>query len=226
MNLENKVVIITGASSGIGESLAKRLAEEGARLILCSRSLCDIQPIAKRLNAVAVACDVTMESQVLKLAKMAIKSFGRIDIWINNAGITIPPSLVEKTDMKLAHRVMEVNFFGTVYGCRAAIRQMKKQKSGIIINMVSAQVPDGRPKKFAYSASKFAVESLSKILRLELASSNIKIISVYPSGTQTNLFGKFKPDNYQNYMLPKFVADQIVKNLMIDNLREELRIRS
>ena len=135
MDLKNKIVVITGASSGLGRELARVFSKEGSKLVLGSRTQEELEVVAKEVGAISVVVDVKNEDQVKTLAKTALDKFGRIDVWVNNAGIRIPLATLEEMDMKRAHEMMEVNLFGTMYGAKAALGQMRKQKSGTIVNL-------------------------------------------------------------------------------------------
>lgn len=225
MELEGKVVVITGASKGLGKSLAEGFAREGTKLILSSRSAKDIRALADRLGGASYTADVTDERQVMNLAKFAVEKFGRIDVWINNAGIWIPPTPVEELDSKAIHQMVEVNLFGTIYGSKAVLIQMKKQNSGVIVNILSTSALEGRAGSSAYCASKYAAVGFTKSLRVEAKPNNIFVLAAYPGGMQTNLFDAKKPQDYESFMSPDSVAEKIVENLKQDLPEEELIIR-
>lgn len=225
MNLKNKVIVITGASRGLGKAMGLGFARNGAKLVLSSRSKKDIQQFAKSINAIPVIADVTNEKQVIELANTAIKKFGKIDIWINNAGVWVPHAPVKKLDTKRVHEMVEVNLFGTIYGSKAAIIRMLKQRHGVIINILSTSALKGRAGSSGYVASKYGATGFTNSLRLEIKSKNIYIISVYPGGMRTNLFNERKPKDYNKYMNPNFVAQKIINNLKRKIPREELIIK-
>ena len=221
--MQDKVVVITGASRGLGKSLANVLASKGAKLVISGRNKKDLEGVAKgiaskitkKTEALAVVADITKENEVIHIADIAVEKFGRIDVWINNAGVWLPKMPIEKIDMKKAHELLEVNLFGTIYGARAAITAMKKRGDrigdGMIVNIISTSALQGRPNQSIYSASKHAAKGFTDSVREELA--GITVIGVYPGGIKTNLFDVAKPADFDNFMDPDMVAAQIVENM-------------
>ena len=224
MNLKDKVVVITGGSRGLGRSMAELFIKEGATVVVSSKDKILLDTTAKEIKAYAIKADVTKEKDIQKLVDKTIKKFGRIDIWINNAGIVLPHQEIEKIDSKLAHNVFEVNFFGTFYGSREAMKIMKKQKQGTILNIGSMSSLVGRPLSSIYASSKWAVRGFTESLRLALEPENISVIIVHPGGFKTTIFGDFKPVGYDNWMEPSYVAEKIVSNLKSENPKQELVI--
>ena len=133
MNLGEKVVVITGASKGLGAELTKLLTKEGAQLVIGARSEKELKQTAEATGATSIKTNVTNERDVEALADLAVKKFGKIDIWINNAGVRIPHKDIEENDMTRVKEMFEINVFGSMHGARAALKQMKKQRSGTII---------------------------------------------------------------------------------------------
>jgi len=224
MNLKDKVVVITGGSRGLGRSMAELFIKEGATVVVSSKDKILLDTTAKEIKTYAIYADVTKERDIQKLVDKTIKKFGRIDIWINNAGIVLPHQEIEKIDSKLAHNVFEVNFFGTFYGSREAMKIMKKQKQGTILNIGSMSSLVGRPLSSIYASSKWAVRGFTESLRLALEPENISVIIVHPGGFKTTIFGDFKPVGYDNWMEPSYVAEKIVSNLKSENPKQELVI--
>lgn len=225
MTIKDKVIVITGASSGLGKSLAEALALKKARLVLSSHKSDELNATAAVARALPVVADVRNDEQVKNLAAQTVMEFDRIDVWVNNAGIWTPHSPVLEQDIERLHEMMEVNFFGLVYGSRAALAQMRKQGGGTIVQVISIRALDPRPDESGYVASKFAADGFTKCLRLETKNENISVLAVYPAGMQTNLFAEKVPDNYADYMKPETVAALIVENLEKDAPEEELVIR-
>ena len=213
MNLKNKVVVITGASKGLGKALASAFLSKQAKVIISARAGKELRTVAQELGIPSCPADVTRESDLIKLAAFATKKLGRLDIWVNNAGITLPHANIEDVDVKRAHEVMEVNFFGTFYGSRVALKIMKKQKFGTIVNIVSRGSLTGRPHSALYSSTKWAARGLTESLRLALAPYGISVIAIHPGGIKTDLFKNFKPAGYGTWMEPSYVAEKIIKNL-------------
>ena len=225
MNLKNKVVVITGSTGGLGKALAEEFIKEQAKVVINGHSVKKLREVSEEIGAVFCAGDVTKETDMQKLANFVVRKFGKIDIWINNAGANMPHSTIEKIDAKLAHKVMEVNFFGTFYGSRSAMKHMKKQKYGTIVNIISIRSLVPSPISVAYSSSKWAVRGLTEALRMILKPDHISVLAVHPTGMKTNLFGKVKPTGYKNYMEPSFAARKIIQNLKLQKPREEIILK-
>lgn len=213
MKLKNKIVVITGASKGLGKSLAKGCIREGARVIISARNRKELATTARTIGAISFPADVTREQQMVALARFAQRRFGVIDLWINNAGTTIPHSTIGEIDPKAAHRVMEVNFFGTFNGLRAVIPIMERRRSGTIVNIISMSALVGRPRSLVYSASKWAARGLTDGIRMALKNSKITVIAVHPGGMKTTIFGKHPPKGYEHWMETSSVANIILNNI-------------
>lgn len=224
MKIAGNGVVITGASKGLGKALAQAFINEGARVVISARSKKELVAVGKQIGAVPCVADVTKERDMQRLAQFAVKKFGRIDIWVNNAGAWLPRSDIEAIDAKSAHQLMEVNFFGTFYGSRAALKVMKKQKRGLIMNIVSSSSLVGRPLSAAYAASKWAARGFTESLRMALEPYRIPVIAVHPHGIKTTIFGKFKPVGYDTWMEPSYAAGKIIKNLKREKPKLEIVI--
>ncbi|HEY6561615.1 MAG TPA: SDR family oxidoreductase [Polyangiaceae bacterium] len=171
--MHSKVVVITGASSGLGREAALQFARAGAALVLAARRLDALADTARlcREAGASVAyqeTDVTSEAQVRALAERAMSEHGRIDVWVNNAGVTLF-SLLEDQSFAEHRRVIETNLFGSMHGARAVIPIFKRQKEGVLINVGSVLSKIGQPFVPSYVISKFALRGLSETLRSELA---------------------------------------------------------
>lgn len=187
--IKNKVVVITGASSGLGEAAARLLAREGARLMLGARRLDRLHALAKEigLNEKAVQkTDVTDRAQVKALVDGAVALYGRIDVMINNAGL-MPLSLLEKLKIEEWDRMIDTNIKGVLYGIAAALPHMIAQKSGHIINVASVAGHKVRPGSTVYSATKHAVRVISEGLRQEVKPYNIRTTIISPGAVATEL---------------------------------------
>lgn len=224
MNLKDKIVVITGSSRGLGKSLATLLLKEQAKVVMNGRSKEELQNASKEIGAIECVGDVTKEKDMQKLANFAVKKFGKVDIWINNAGASMAHMPIEKIDLAEAHKVMEINFFGTFNGSRSIMKYMKSRKSGTIVNIISSRALVPSVLSAVYSSSKWAVRGFTELLRTDLKDDNISVIAVYPSGMKTNFFGKIKPADYQNYMEPSYVAKKIIQNLKQEKPKEEISI--
>ena len=190
-NIEGKVVVITGASSGLGESTARHLAQRGASVVLGARRLDRINALAAELTAsghpaLAVQTDVTDRAQVQRLVNAAIARFGRIDVMVNNAGL-MPHSPLERLKVDDWDRMIDVNLKGVLYGIAAALPPMQAQKSGHIINVSSVAGHKVRPGGAVYSATKHAVRALSEGLRQEVKPYNIRTTVISPGAVDTEL---------------------------------------
>lgn len=198
-SFEHNVVIITGASSGIGRELALQLADQGAYLVLAARSLDQLENIATDCRrrggkALAVKTDVGVESECKHLIDKAFGEFGRIDTLINNAGYSTGGRLDEQPDLKGFRNVMDVNFMGSVWCTYYALPYLKKNRGRIV--MVSSVL--GKVAIWGstvYAASKFAMAGFSDILRNELRSEGVSLTAIYPGYVVTNFAGNVvKPD--------------------------------
>ncbi|MDD4900747.1 MAG: SDR family oxidoreductase [Patescibacteria group bacterium] len=225
MKIKNKIVVITGGSQGLGKSLASQFAKQACRVIISSEDKKELKKTAKELSVDSFLADVTVYDNLSNLGKYVLEKYGTIDIWVNNAGIQIAPNLVEEVDIKKLHHLFEMNFFGYFYGCQIALRQIKKQGSGLIININSTAGLEGKPKLSAYSSSKFAIKGLTESIRKEIANPEIKIYSVYPGGIQTDIYKEKYPDDIKEYMQVDDVAEKVIKNLMADKPEQDLIIR-
>ncbi len=190
---ENKVVWITGASSGLGEALAKEFAKEKAKLILSARRENELQRVKKDCekfipseNILVLPLDVTELANINADVEKVIQKFGRIDIMMNNAGIT-QRSNVADTPIDVERKIMEVNYFSAVLMTKAVLPQMKKQKSGHIIVISSLMGKFGYYRRSTYSAAKHALHGYFEALRMEEKENNIRITIVCPGYIHTNV---------------------------------------
>ena len=217
MILQDKVIVITGASQGFGKALAKAFKQENAQVVISSHDKENLERTAQELSVEHFLADVTSFDNVKKLGEHVVEKYGKIDFWINNAGIQIAPSLVEDVDIKKLHNLFDVNFFGYFYGCQIALSQMKKQKSGVIININSTAGLDGKPEISAYASSKFAIKGLTESIRREVKDLDIKILGVFPGGMQTDIYKEKYPDDLKDYMEVDTVVEKVISNLKSDS---------
>ncbi len=223
MNLKDKVVVITGGSKGLGKTLARHLQAEGAKVVISGYKQDELEKTAIELGVDTILCDVREESQVQNLAKKVIEKFGHIDIWVNNAGVFYNFSNDDIfVDMEKAHDMMDTNFFGTLFGCRTALNNME---NGYIMNILSTAGLDASRAQNAkiYAATKWAVRGYTQAIRSQ--NDSIKIIEVYPGGTQTDLYKDNKPENYHEYMTSDYVAEKIINHVKQDEISDELIIK-
>jgi NADP-dependent 3-hydroxy acid dehydrogenase YdfG len=187
--IKDKVVVITGASSGLGEATARHLARQGAKLVLGARRLDRLQALAEELalgRDGAVQTDVTQYHQVRHLVDQAVRSHGRIDVILNNAGL-MPHSPLDRLKVEDWDRMIDVNLKGVLYGIAAALPHMKAQRSGHIINVSSVAGHKVRPGSAVYAATKTAVRMLSEGLRQEVKPYNIRTTVISPGAVESEL---------------------------------------
>lgn len=224
MHLTNKVVIITGGSKGFGKSLAEFFKKENCQVIISSDNIEDLKKVSQEISADFSLADVTKSEDLENLATYVISKYGMIDIWVNNAGIQIAPSLVEDVNIAKLKKLFDINFFGYFYGCQVALKIMKTQKSGTIINVDSTAGLDGKPLISAYCSSKFAIKGLTESIRKEVPE-DIKIYAIYPGGMQTEIYQEKYPEDIKEYMLVDDVAQKVIDNLKTDNPAQDLIIK-
>lgn len=191
MKLNNKVAIITGASKGIGKGIGIRYAHEGAAVIVASRSMDLLSAIADEINseggqALALKVDVRRSESIQGVVDKAVEKFGRLDIMVNNAGISMarPSEDLSPEDWT---RAVETDLFGVFYGCQSAGRQMIHQGGGCIINITSIYGLVAAPMRAAYCASKAAGNMLTKLLASEWAAKKIRVNAIAPGYIRTEL---------------------------------------
>ena len=225
-NLENRKILITGASSGIGKATAEALAPYNPRLILVARNSNGLSKLATDLKTryprisypTCISCDITKLDEVERMANTCKRLFGTVDVLINNAGYGVYGESVQTT-MEDFREVMNVNFFGAINCMYSVLPMMKKTGRGQIINIASVAALHGVPYLSAYGASKAALASVSQSLRAELFDTEIKVNVIYPGYTKTNFFknekkvGKaVRPSG--PYMPPEKVAKGIIKTIV------------
>lgn len=199
-NIEGKVVVITGASSGLGESAARHLSAQGAAVALGARRTDRINSLADEITgnggkAVALTTDVTDSDQVKKLVDKAVDEFGRVDVMINNAGL-MPFSPLERGKVEEWDQLIDVNIKGVLYGIAAALPHMKEQKSGHIINVSSVAGHVVVPGGVVYCATKHAVRAISEGLRKEVKPYNLRTTIISPGIVDSELPDSIKEQDY------------------------------
>ncbi len=190
-NISGKVVVITGASSGLGEAAARHLSVQGATVVLGARRVDRLKTLVSELTgqggkALALSTDVTQRDQVKALVDAAVQAYGRIDVMINNAGL-MPQSPLERLKIDDWDQMIDVNIKGVLYGIAAALPYMKQQKSGHFINVSSVAGHKVRAGGAVYSATKHAVRVISEGLRLEVKPYNIRTTVISPGAVDTEL---------------------------------------
>jgi NADP-dependent 3-hydroxy acid dehydrogenase YdfG len=188
--IRNKVIVITGASSGIGEATAIHLAEKGAKLVLGARGLQRLRKVAQRIeqlggNVAFKEADVRRRSDLSTIVDLALSQFGKLDVFINNAGIA-PISLLDDLRVDDWDDMIDVNLKGTLYGVAAALPIFRKQESGHFINIISTAGLKILPTMAVYAATKNAVRTLTEGLRQE-AGPKLRVTGISPGFVKTNL---------------------------------------
>jgi short-subunit dehydrogenase len=191
MDFKNKIVIVTGASSGIGKACAEEFAKRGAHLVLGARqyvTLCEITAdLEKRygIKAIAVQSDVSKEEDCKLLVQQAITTFGSVDILVNNAGLSMR-ALFDDLDLSVLKNLMDVNFWGTVYCTKYALPEILKSK-GSVVGVSSIAGYRGLPGRTGYSSSKFAMNGFMEALRTELLKTGVHVMVACPGFTTSNI---------------------------------------
>ncbi|HDP74821.1 MAG TPA: SDR family oxidoreductase [Bacteroidales bacterium] len=224
--LLGKVVVITGASSGIGKALAYEFSKYNTKLVIGARNVDALNAIASELSSVGVEVlpvktDVTSEGDCKNLVEQAIRKFGRIDILVNNAGVSMR-ALFKDVDLKVIRHLMDVNFWGTVYCTKYALSYLLESK-GSVVGVSSIAGFHGLPGRCGYSASKFAMHGFLETLRIENLKNGLHVMIAAPGFTSTNVrFSALtadgtpqgmSPRDEKNMMTPKEVAKIIVKGI-------------
>ncbi|HVR97978.1 MAG TPA: SDR family oxidoreductase [Thermoanaerobaculia bacterium] len=221
-NLSDQVLVITGASSGIGLVTAKMAAAEGARVVLAARNDADLLDAVEQIRAdggqaIHVVADVGEMEHVARIAEAAVRAFGRIDTWVNNAGVAMYGRLTE-VSLEDARRLFDTLFWGTVHGSRTAVEHLR-ENGGALINVASALSDRAIPLQGFYSAAKHAVKGFTDSLRMELEEEGapISVSLVKPSSIDTPLFDKAKtlmevePQPVPPVYAPEVVAEAILE---------------
>lgn len=239
---KSKVIVITGASSGIGEAIAKNQAKLGDKIVLGARREENLKKIqsdieANKGQAVYQVTDVTNIEQVKSLAQKALDTYGQIDVWINNAGL-MPQSLLADARVDDWNRMIDVNIKGTLYGIAAAQPIFHSQNSGHFINLGSVASLFSHAGGAVYSATKWAVKAISEGLREEEAQAqhNVRVTSLYPGAINTELVGSITDQTtragmeefYAQYGISSERIAQVVENVLAmpaDTALNEIVIR-
>ena len=231
--LRDSVVIITGASSGIGRATALAFARRGAWVVIAARRESALNEVATECQrsggrAVPVTADVSDEAAVKNIARQAIENFGRIDVWFNNAGVTLFGRF-EETPPDAFRRVIETNLFGYIYGARAALPYFREQGGGVLINNASYVATAGQPYTSAYVLTKFAIRGLAECLRMELrGAKNIHVCTILPASIDTSIFQQAA--NYTGRavkpMWPVYPAEQVAEAIVacVENPEREVMV--
>ncbi len=207
MEMNGKVVVVTGASMGIGEAIAKVFADEGASVVLISRDVSRAEAARQRVGhtdrTLALACDVCNRQEVDRALAATLQRFMRVDVWVNNAGVGIRDTVADM-QMSACRELFETNFFGTIACIQAVVPAMRITGGGDILNISSVAGHIPVPLMAIYSASKFAMNALGKGARVELKRDNINVLTVCPGYVKTG-FGAHVVADRQGNVRPQSV---------------------
>jgi len=224
--MKDKIVIITGATSGIGKGCAEVFGREGAKIVFTGRNKARMDEVKSSLNALGVEhtgyiMDVSDESENKRLIDETIKKYGRLDVLINNAGISMR-ALFDESDLDVFKKVMDINFYGTVYATKYALPHILKTK-GSIVGVSSINGHRGTPARTAYTASKYAMEGFFEALRTEVMKKGVHILVVSPGFTGSNIRNAAlnkdgqeqgeSPREEDKMMTPETVAKKILSGI-------------
>ena len=219
MNFENKVVVITGASSGIGEAAAEQFAKKGANLVLVARRKEKLEQVEKSLSKYSVkilicVCDVSDKDQVKQMAEKTIETFSKIDILVNNAGFVIYGK-VKELSVEDIESQMKTNYFGTIYCTKSFLPHFLKQNYGHIVNVASVGASFGVPGIVSYCATKYAMLGFSEGLKHELHNTGVGVTVVSPIMVRTSLFDHPSFKNFTKHATGISLSSETVANAII-----------
>jgi short-subunit dehydrogenase len=232
MNFKGKVVIITGASSGIGKACAIEFAKRGANIVLAARQYIKLCEISQEINdkyqvkTLAVRVDVSLEDDCKELISQTMSTMGRIDILINNAGISMR-ALFKDLDIEVLKQVMDINFWGTVYCTKYALPEILNHE-GSIVGVSSIAGFKGLPGRTGYSASKFAMNGFLEALRVENLKNNLHVMLACPGFTASNirnvaLNSEAKPQGESSMQEEKMMSAAAVAIIIVDGIAQKKR---
>lgn len=189
-NMKDKVVIITGGSSGIGKALAEEFGKHGSKILITGRNKDELDRVVeelrgKKVMVQGIQADVSKEADNQRMAEEALRHFGTIDILINNAGISMR-ALFEEVDLAVVRQVMDINFYGVLYATKYCLPEILKNK-GSVIGISSIAGYRGLPGRTGYSASKFALNGFLEVLRTEMLHRDVHVMTACPGFTASNI---------------------------------------
>jgi NAD(P)-dependent dehydrogenase (short-subunit alcohol dehydrogenase family) len=216
-DFDDQVAVITGGAQGIGYAVAKRMIENGAKVVIWDFDTDLAQASASELGSTALHCDVSNWDSVKAAAQQTEKQLGRIDVLVNSAGVAGANAVVEEYPIEEWNKIMSVNLNGTFHTNRAVIAGMKQRGYGRIVNIASIAGKEGNPNASAYSASKAGVIALTKSLGKEAADFNIGVNCVTPAAARTAIFDQMSEEHI-NYMLSKIPRNRFVDVAEVANM--------
>jgi short-subunit dehydrogenase len=226
VELAGKVAVVTGASMGIGEAIAKVFAENGARVVLLSRDANRAEAARHRVGhtdrTLALSCDVRNREEIDRVLSLTLHHFDRIDVWVNNAGHGLVDS-VAGMEMAACRELFDTNLFGAIAAMQAVLPVMKQQGTGTIINISSVAGHIPLPYNAAYSATKFAMNAIGNGARVELRKRNVNVLTVCPGYVATNFGANAVKGSDQQRVRPKTVRGITAERVAQATLRGYLR---
>ena len=224
MRNKGKIVLITGASSGLGKELSEMLGKEGYTVWMCARNIRKLENVMKELQKEGILChstkaDISNMEDVTRLYDEIMREYGKLDILVNNAGIGLF-GLLEEINYLDIFKTININVIGTIYMTKKAVNIMKKQKYGTIVNIISTAGKIPRAYETVYVASKWAQRGFFESLKLELKGSGIRVINIYPGGMRTSFWNNYiwYVKDVSKFMDPKDVAAFILKVIEEENI--------
>ena len=211
----DRVAIITGSGSGIGKATALALAQEGMKIVLCGRTVSKLEETAKLVEeaggkALIVSGDLRDESYIIRIVDETMEAFGRIDVLINNAGVSLAKPVVDCTAEEF-DQIMDTNMKAPFLLCKYSIPHMRKSDCGTIINIASVVGHKGYVNQSLYGASKHAITGFTKVLAKEVQEDGIRVHLLSPGGVYTELVANVRPDLDPTYLIkPVDIADIIL----------------
>ena len=227
--MKNKIIWVTGASTGIGKAIVEKFSTEGCTVVITARSKSRLDDIVKEIRltgreAMAYVCDVSSERSVIHTAKKIQEKYGTIDVLINNAGSTVFKSFLD-TETKDYDNVIDTNLKGPFLCMKAVLPQMIRKKTGSIINILSVAANTTFENSSVYSASKAGMQAMASCIRKEVRKHNIKICNIYPGAVETDMWDIKARQQFRNRMMTPADVGEITfdvynkpERLMIEDL--------
>ena len=205
MKLKDRVAIVTGGGKGIGQEICLGLVKEGAKIVIAEIDVENSEKAKKKIidagsEAIIIKTDVSNQNSINEMVEQTIKHFGKIDILINNAGITGPTTALWEYDVEMWKKVVDINLMGTFNCCKTIVPNMIKNNYGRIVNVASVAGKDGNANASAYRVGKAGAIGLTKSLGKELADKNIAVNAVTPAGAKTRILDQMTKEHVQRML--------------------------